>query len=70
MNLSSNGQVIGAATKDLALRFHELQNTWRDAKSGEFEDRFLFHLSSSVDRALPAFEQLQKLLTKAREDCE
>jgi hypothetical protein len=70
MNLSSNGQVIAAITKDLALRFHELQHTWRDAKSNELEERFLYPLTSSVDRALPAFETLQKLLSKVREDCE
>ena len=70
MNLTSNRQVLGAATKDLALRFNELQNAWRDAKSREFEERFLFHLASSVERSLPAFEQLQKLVSRVREDCE
>ena len=70
MNLSSNGQVIGAATKDLSVRWANLQSSWNDSKSREFEERFLFNLTSSAERAVPVFDQLQKLLAKVREDCE
>ena len=70
MNVSANGKVISAATNDLVRRWAELENTWRDAKSREFEARFLSNLTSTVERAVPVFDQIQKLLSKVREDCE
>jgi hypothetical protein len=39
-------------------------------KSQEFEQRFLAELMASVDRAMPVFDDLDKLLTKIRRDCE
>jgi hypothetical protein len=70
MNVSANGKVISAATNDLLKRWSELENTWRDAKSREFEERYLSNLTSTVERAVPVFDQIQKLLSKVREDCE
>jgi hypothetical protein len=70
MNVSSNGKVVSAATNELMARWAELQGSWRDAKSREFEERFLVELTASVERAVPVFDQLQKLLNKVREDCE
>lgn len=70
MNVSSNGKVISAATHELSTRWTELENAWRDVKAREFEERFLTNLVSSVERATPVFDQLQRLLNKIREECE
>lgn len=43
---------------------------WRDAKSTEFEHKYLDELFSSVDKAVGVIEQLDKLLNKIRRDCE
>ena len=70
MNISSNGKLIMAATKELWLRWEETKSSWQDAKSTEFEQRYLLELQSSVDRALPVFVDLDKLIDKVRSDCE
>lgn len=59
-----------SATKELWLRWEETKHYWQDAKSLEFEKRYLLELQSNVDRALPVFADLDKLISKVRSDCE
>jgi hypothetical protein len=70
MSISSNGKLVMAATKELWLRWEETKASWQDAKSQEFERRYLLELQSAVDRALPVFADLDKLIEKVRSDCE
>lgn len=70
MSISSNGKLVMAATRELWLRWEETKSFWQDAKSEEFERRYLLELQSSVDRALPIFADLDKLIGKVRSDCE
>jgi hypothetical protein len=70
MNISSNGKLVMSATKELWLRWEETKNFWQDAKSSEFEQRYLLELQSCVDRALPIFADLDKVINKVRSDCE
>jgi hypothetical protein len=70
MNVSSNGKMVAAATKDLMRKWSETRESWRDAKSEEFERRHIRELEAMVDRAMPVFEMLEKLVTKIRKDCE
>jgi hypothetical protein len=70
MNISANGKLVMSATKELWLRWEETKNHWQDARSAEFEQRYLLELQSSVDRALPVFVDLDKLISKIRSDCE
>ena len=70
MSISSNGKLVMAATKELWLRWEETKASWQDAKSAEFERRYLLELQSAVDRALPVFTDLDKLIEKVRTDCE
>ena len=48
----------------------EHEGYWKDAKSQEFERRYMEELLASVDRAVTVIEQLDKLITKIRSDCE
>lgn len=70
MNISANGKLVMSATKELWLRWEETKSSWQDAKSTEFEQRYLLELQSSVDRALPIFADLDKVISKVRSDCE
>ena len=70
MSISSNGKLVMAATKELWLRWEEAKASWQDAKSQEFERRYLLELQSVVDRALPVFADLDRLVEKVRSDCE
>jgi len=70
MNLSGNrGRLIGL-TRDISLQWDEVKNSWRDAKSEEFERRFMNELAAQTSRAVSVLEQLDKLLQKVRSDCE
>ena len=70
MSISGDGKVIVAATKEVAVRWAETKQFWQDAKSREFEHKFLDDLFASVDEAAPVFDQLDKLVNRIREDCE
>lgn len=70
MNLSGNkGRLVGL-TRDLLLRWSETKNYWRDAKSEEFERRFLAELSANVNRTVLIVDKLDEVLKKVRSDCE
>lgn len=66
---SSRGRLAGAA-KELALRWQDTKNYWRDEKSDEFERRYLQELFIGVDKAMTVIEKLDELLNKVRSDCE
>ena len=70
MNLSGNKGRLTGLTRDLLLRWSETKNFWRDAKSEEFERRFLTELSAGVGRTVLIVEKLDELLKKVRSDCE
>ena len=70
MNIGANGKVLAAATREVSLRWVETKNSWQDAKSQEFEEKYIIELVASVDRAMAIFDELDKLITKVRNDCE
>lgn len=70
MSVGNNGKTLAALTKDLMLRWEETRNYWRDAKSDEFERRYLAELLTGVDKSTEVFEYLEKLIQHVRNDCE
>ena len=70
MSLSSNGHTFAVATKQLLRHWEETKQLWSDSKAQEFEERYLNDLISGVERALPVFEELDKILNRVRNDCE
>ena len=68
--MSGNGSKLMAVTKELSNQWHYTKEYWRDAKSQEFERKYLQELMASVDRAVAVMEQLDKLVGKIRNDCE
>ena len=70
MNLSGSKSRLVGITKELALQWGETKNYWNDAKSREFEQRFLDELFSGVNQAVSNIESLERILTKIRTDCE
>jgi hypothetical protein len=70
MSMSGNkGRLVGL-TRDILLEWDETKNYWRDAKSEEFERRFMSELAAHVNRAVLIMEQMEELLKKVRSDCE
>ena len=70
MNLSGNKNRLVALTKELSNRWEDTKNHWRDAKSQEFEQRYMTELFANVDKTVTVMEKLNELLTKVRKDCE
>lgn len=61
---------LSAITKELWVKWQHTRESWADAKSLEFERKYLQELNASVDKAVSVMEQLDKLLTKIKSDCE
>lgn len=70
MSLGTNKTKLVAVTKELTLKWEQTKEYWRDAKSQEFEQKYIEELKASVDRAVTVLDQLDKLVTKVRSDCE
>jgi hypothetical protein len=70
MHISSSGNMLRTITKDLSVRWEQTKQSWRDAKSVEFEQKYLIELFGSVERAVGYFDQLDTLVTRIRKDCE
>jgi formate-dependent phosphoribosylglycinamide formyltransferase (GAR transformylase) len=70
MSLSGSKNRLVAITKELSNRWDETKNYWRDAKSQEFEQRYMVELFASVDKTVTVMEKLHELLTRVRNDCE
>jgi len=70
MNISANGKSLVMATKQLSVKWSETKDGWKDTQSEEFERKYLAELLSSVDRAVPVFDDLDKLISRVRSDCE
>ncbi len=68
--MNANGTRLAGATRELWLQWQETKNSWRDAKSQEFEAHYLSELVATADKSVAAIEQLDKLLTKIKKDCE
>ena len=70
MSLSANGKVLAASTTKLLQRWQETKQHWRDAKSDEFERKYLLELQASVERADTILAEIDKILTRVRTECE
>lgn len=70
MNVSANGKTAVALTKQLSVAWAETRRHWHDVKSDEFEKRFLADLVANIERAAPVFDDLEKVLSRARSECE
>lgn len=68
--MNASGTRLAGATKELWHHWVQTRELWRDAKSREFEQRYLSELVSTVEKGVAAIEQLDKLMTKIRKDCE
>lgn len=70
MSISANGKLIASLTKELCVKWAETREQWRDVKGREFEEKYIDELTVTVDRATPVFDDLEKLISKVRSDCE
>ena len=69
MTSGAKNRLLGL-TKELAADWAETKDHWRDAKSLEFEKRFIDDLMAGVTAAMTNMDTLERALNKVREDCE
>ena len=60
---------LGAAVQNLTVAWQEVRGYWRDAKCGEFEERYLKELPTRTTQALTIIADIEKILKKVRNDC-
>jgi hypothetical protein len=70
MSVRAAGNVLGSATKQLWRAWEGARHEWRDAKADEFEHKYLVELQAAVDRAGVVLNQIEKILSQVREECE
>ncbi|HEX2750793.1 MAG TPA: hypothetical protein VHM91_22500 [Verrucomicrobiales bacterium] len=70
MNTQGSASQLESAWRDLAAAWQHTTDDWRDAKSKEFEARFLEKLPGLLTGAKQAIEDIDILLRKMRHDCE
>ncbi len=68
--MSASSIRLEGITRELRERWLQTKETWSDAKSLEFEQKYMAELFASVDRAVGVIDQLDQLLAKIRKDCE
>jgi hypothetical protein len=65
----SSNRLMGL-TKELRAEWDRTKQYWNDAKSAEFERRFLGDLLADVNQAVNNIDALERILKKIRDDCE
>lgn len=68
--MNANSSRLSGLTSELWAKWQQTKDLWRDKKALEFERDYLGELRPSVDKTVDVMEQLDKLLTKIRKDCE
>ena len=70
MKLGGTKSRLAAVTRELSLHWTETRHSWKDAKSLEFQRRYLEGLFAQVDKSITVIEKLDALLEKVKKDCE
>jgi hypothetical protein len=70
MNLAGNKSRLVGITKEIVLQWEQTKNYWQDARSAEFEHRYINELIVGVDKTVMVVEKLEELLKKVQKDCE
>jgi hypothetical protein len=70
MAVIANRARLEGLTKELLMRWRETKDYWRDAKSEEFENKYLLELKASVEKTVTVIEQLDKVVSRIKRDCE
>ena len=66
---ASKNRLMGL-TKELRAEWEQTRQYWNDAKSTEFEKRFLEELMAGVNLAITNIDALERVISQVRSDCE
>jgi hypothetical protein len=68
--MNANGSRLEGVTKELWNEWLHTREFWQDAKSEEFQKKYLEELVSGVTKTVEVISQLDKLVSKIKKDCE
>ena len=68
--MSGSQNRLAGLTNDVRGEWEQTKHYWNDAKSREFEQRFLSELVPAVNQTISTIESLERVLAKLRTDCE
>lgn len=68
--MSATQSRLAGLTNELKIEWEQTKHYWNDAKSAEFEQRFMNELVPAVNQAIVTIESLERVLAKLRQDCE
>ena len=67
--MSGSQNRLAGLTKELRAEWEQTKYYWNDAKSAEFEKRFLADLFAGVNQAINHIDSFERILTKIHDDC-
>jgi hypothetical protein len=70
MSMAGSRGLLTMTTRQLFSRWEETCNSWRDQKTADFEALYLSEVKDTVNTALRALEEIDRLLEKVHADCE
>ena len=70
MSTKGSASNLQEAMKNFSIAWQQVKEEWRDAKSMEFEEKYIESLPRDVSQAIEAMEEVDTLLKKVRRDCE
>jgi len=68
--MSGSQNRLAGLTNNLRAEWEQTKHHWNDAKSREFEQRFLTDLFAGVNQTITHIESLERVTAKIRQDCE
>ena len=70
MSARASAVKLTKSTKSFLQAWHQAKTYWRDTKQREFEKNYVESLPDDISAAIRVIEEIDKILTKARRDCE
>ncbi len=70
MSLGVSKARLATITRELVNQWQLTKDHWQDAKAHGFERQYIELLTNNVEKAVTVMDDLEKLLTKIRNDCE
>ena len=68
--MNANASRLEGVTRDLWNQWLQAKEYWQDTKSEEFQQKYLEELLAGVNKTVGVIEQLDKVITKIKRDCE
>ena len=70
MSMAGSRGLLTMVMRQLFSRWEQTRDSWRDQKAAEFEALYLSEVRDTVNTALRALEEIDRLLEKVHADCE